>query len=123
MRRHILAVLVIVEAFAGSRAPRHSSLRRGGGGGGKSEGKPPVAGARFVSGYSACLLQSARLCRRLHEIFEEAVKVFKLLSELCRVLALQVYLPLKLAGALDLKIELLAHLAELVVNDSQDVRA
>jgi len=58
---------------------------------------------------------------RLHEIFEEAVNLLKLLPQLRRVLALQVYLPLKLTSALDLKIELLAHLAELVVNDSEDV--
>jgi len=50
------------------------------------------------------------------------VNLFKLLPQVRCVLALQVYLPLKLVGALDLKIELLPHLAELVVNDSQDVR-
>ena len=51
------------------------------------------------------------------------MNLLKLLPQVRCVLALQVYLPLKLAGALDLKIELLPHLAELVVNDSQDVRA
>ena len=50
------------------------------------------------------------------------MNLFKLLPQVRCVLALQVYLPLKLVGALDLKIELLPHLAELVVNDSQDVR-
>lgn len=51
------------------------------------------------------------------------MNLFELLSQLCRVLALQVYLPLKLTSALELKINLLPHLGELVVNDSQDVRA
>jgi hypothetical protein len=51
------------------------------------------------------------------------VNFFKLLPQLCCVLALQVHLPLKLPSALELKIELFAHLAELVVNDSQDVCA
>ena len=57
-----------------------------------------------------------------HEILEETLNVVKVLSQLCGVLALQVYLLLKFTGALDLKSELLAYLVELVVNDSQDVR-
>jgi hypothetical protein len=83
-----------------------------------------VCCSAFSSGRRLKTRTVARILHgRLHEILEEAMNLLKLLPQLRGVLALQVYLPLKLTGALELKIELFAHLVELVVNDSQDVRA
>lgn len=63
------------------------------------------------------------LSRHSHEISYDAVNLAQLLSEFSRVLPLEIHLVLEFGGASDLNIELSAHLAELIVDDGQDIRS